>query len=248
MNGPKQKLVSVDEVSVSKLSVEIKTISVGRRQMSMALFRQLPREPLIDLEDKELRLNGMPWGRVNYHWDGCYHPPYGDFQNHEHIHVLWQRDSMLLQSPVSRSSFVVVDGQRLRSLEADCNTIVSVGALVCALTTEAEVVEHSDRKSLTVGDWTVEEAWERPLLQLLRNFRAPWAGKDQRKVIETKIGELCRSCGVLDVPTTDDEASTLYEGVSEALAAVLAANQHLRRLYDQRYKELHALEQLFISA
>lgn len=62
MKGPQQKLVSVDEVSISTTSVEIKTISVGRRQMSMALFRQLHRESLIDLHDHDLRLNGMPWG------------------------------------------------------------------------------------------------------------------------------------------------------------------------------------------
>jgi hypothetical protein len=256
MNGPKQKLVSVDEVSVSKLSVEIKTISVGRRQMSMGLFRQLPREALIDIDDDELRLNGMPWGRVNYHWDGCYRPPTSVHNSYEHVHVLWQRDSMLLQSPVPKVQVFGGDDLSARLAEDKRDALVSVGALVCAITTSLEITFEADN-SFTVGTWTVNENWQRPLFNLLREFRAAperkaahhtYSKDEKRKEIEKRIHDLCRAHDVVDVPTTDDAADELYE---TAYAAVEAAHNARRRrcvLYAKRYQELLALEQLFIAA
>lgn len=84
------KVVSVDQAKLSKVSVEIQVVRVGGRQMTLAVFRQLKREPLIDW--KTLQLRGVPWGWVNYH-RGC-------SDDVEHLHIVWQDGNRLLRDDI----------------------------------------------------------------------------------------------------------------------------------------------------
>jgi len=246
MNGPKQKLVNVDEVSVSTLSVEIKTVSVGRRQMSMALFRQLPREPLIDDDDDDLRLNGMPWGRVNYHWDGCFHPV--DDESHVHVHVLWQRDNVLFQSAVSLSAPFLCD---YIDAERDWNSVLAshcrIGVLIAGITTNEEIKSQGNK--ISTGRWVASEDYQESFAYMLQQFRhCPATAKVENCArIEKKIAELCRDIDV-DPPDTEEAAWTRLQDHNEQYRAMRTdQTRHLAR-YQKRYEELLALEQLFISA
>jgi hypothetical protein len=219
----------------------------------------LPRESLIDLKDKDFRLNGMPWGRVNYHWDGCYRGPThfdsSSVNSYEHVHVLWQRDSMLLQSPVPKN--VMFRDANLANLDAVSRVLLCVGALLCAITTDAEISLDTKDNSFTVGDWTVqEEDWQRPLFNLLREFRAApevrdayyrYSKDDKRKEVEKRIYDLCRTNG-LAVLTTEDAVSQMYDMTAEAHSVACAGDQRRYNVYAKRYQELLALEQLFIAA
>jgi hypothetical protein len=53
------------QASITTATVTIKTLRVNSRQLTLATFRQLPAETLVDQE--EIKLLGTTWGWVNYH-------------------------------------------------------------------------------------------------------------------------------------------------------------------------------------
>ena len=61
--------LSVGEATLNVVGVSIKAVKIGKKQMTMAVFRQLQNEPVWDLSVSKPR--GIVWGRVNYFWDGC---------------------------------------------------------------------------------------------------------------------------------------------------------------------------------
>jgi hypothetical protein len=74
----------------------VKALMIEKHQVTLAVFRQLRDEQLLDPESAALA--GVPWGTVNYHpasW-GC--PP-----EDQHLHVVWQRGDYLRRSLVVRS-------------------------------------------------------------------------------------------------------------------------------------------------
>lgn len=76
--------------TITTAAVEVKTLTISGKQVTLAVFRQLREEPLI-AEDGTL--NGVPWGIVNYHPDKC-----GDAK--EHLHVVWQHGDELRRAYV----------------------------------------------------------------------------------------------------------------------------------------------------
>jgi hypothetical protein len=83
-----------NNISTEELSVTIKTIKVNNRKMTLAVFKQLPHENIINFQLLELK--GQPWGRVKYYW--------GDQKSH-HIHLVWSVDNelkrCLIEPPLS---------------------------------------------------------------------------------------------------------------------------------------------------
>jgi hypothetical protein len=75
------------EAIIKTATVEIKSLTVTGRQVTLSVFRQLQREDIIDRDTGELR--GQPWGRVNYAWNDCGWSPYRD-GDVGHQHVVWQ--------------------------------------------------------------------------------------------------------------------------------------------------------------
>lgn len=76
--------------TITTATVEVKTLTIGGKQVTITLFRQLKEQPLV-AEDGTL--NGVPWGVVNYHPDKCREKP-------EHLHVVWQEGQALRRSSV----------------------------------------------------------------------------------------------------------------------------------------------------
>jgi len=76
--------LQLDTVAIETLSVAIRCMRVGRKQMTQSIFRQLPRETLVNGEGACL---GTPWGFVNYFWD-C-------GVDEEHLHAVWQHGTRL---------------------------------------------------------------------------------------------------------------------------------------------------------
>jgi len=104
----KQK-VSVDEVSLNVVGVSIKAVQIGKKQMTLSVFRQLPNYA-IWLPNTRAAQSGRIWGIVNYFWDGCgctwYRPQNedergGDRQvrpNGKREHIVWESNGHLLRS------------------------------------------------------------------------------------------------------------------------------------------------------
>ena len=64
-----QRILTTHEATVQTVQVEIQVLKVGKKQVTMGLFRQLPREVLLDPDTLQLR--GVPWGHVQYWWEGA---------------------------------------------------------------------------------------------------------------------------------------------------------------------------------
>lgn len=85
--------LTVHNAEVKTAAVEIKTLTISGKQVTLAVFRQL-KEELLVTEDGGL--NGVPWGTVNYHPDKC-----GDSRL-QHIHVVWQVGTELHRARVDK--------------------------------------------------------------------------------------------------------------------------------------------------
>src|SRR6266702_3274678 len=88
----KDKL-TVTDASIKQVSIEVKVIKIDNRQMTLSVFRQVQKESIID--DATGKLNGKPWGRVEYHTANC--DIYQSLRMGKHIHVLWQKGNELRQ-------------------------------------------------------------------------------------------------------------------------------------------------------
>ena len=87
--------LTVHNAEIHTATVEIKTLTISGKQVTLAVFRQLPEKPLINDDGT---LNGIPWGRVNYHPDkkGC--DSLTRVHRYAHRHVVWQRGTELLRA------------------------------------------------------------------------------------------------------------------------------------------------------
>lgn len=88
-----REALKVRNAEINTASVEIQTLTISGKQVTLAVFRQLREEPLIAPEGT---FNGAPWGTVNYHPDKC-------SDSRPHWHVVWQRGPELLRSLVWES-------------------------------------------------------------------------------------------------------------------------------------------------
>lgn len=83
--------LTTQNATITTATIEVKALTIGARQVTLAVFRQLREEPLIA---EGGTLNGAPWGTVNYHPDKC-----ADAK--EHLHVVWQQGDELRRAYVS---------------------------------------------------------------------------------------------------------------------------------------------------
>jgi hypothetical protein len=89
------RVVTTKQATIRTASVEIKTLSVSGRQVTLSLFRQFPEEQIIDPSTCQLR--GVPWGRVHYFFGGCERRT-----PKTHLHVVWQKGDELRRACVER--------------------------------------------------------------------------------------------------------------------------------------------------
>jgi hypothetical protein len=85
---PKQ--LTVHNATITTASVQVKTLTISGKQVTLAVFRQLREEQLVADDGT---LNGVPWGYVNYHPDKCE-------SGNPHLHVVWQNGDDLLRARV----------------------------------------------------------------------------------------------------------------------------------------------------
>ncbi len=89
------RTVTTQEATIEIMQVEIQVLKVGKKQVTMGMFRQLPHEPL--LEGEEVHLRGVPWGHVCYWWEGDGSQSEGG----PRLHVVWQLGAVLYRSVIA---------------------------------------------------------------------------------------------------------------------------------------------------
>src|SRR5690349_19418782 len=85
--------ITTHEATVKTAAITIKSLTLNAKQVTLAVFRQLDEEDIVDLDNGTLR--GVPWGRVNYHPDKC-------SGEREHLHIVWQTGDELRRAYVPR--------------------------------------------------------------------------------------------------------------------------------------------------
>jgi hypothetical protein len=81
--------IKVRDAHIKTAAVEIKSLTVSGKQVTMGVFRQLQVEDVID--PWEPQLEGVPWGTVNYFPKPC---------EPDHLHVVWQKGDELRRACV----------------------------------------------------------------------------------------------------------------------------------------------------
>jgi len=90
-NQPSQgiSVITPHEAVVKTATVGIRTLTVSGKQVTLAVFRQLLNERLLDPYTADLA--GVPWGRVNYFPSPC---------AANHLHIVWQTGDNLRRACV----------------------------------------------------------------------------------------------------------------------------------------------------
>jgi hypothetical protein len=93
--------VEAKSALISTAKVEIKTLTLNGKQMTLAVFRQLPHYTLMTYG----RAHADLWGWVNHHPSSACGK--GDFRDHRHI-IAVARDGELIRGCIERPSEVEV--------------------------------------------------------------------------------------------------------------------------------------------
>jgi hypothetical protein len=246
-------VIKTNEATIKTCAIEIKALTVSKRQVTMGLFRQLQQEELIDLETMEFR--GLPWGRVNYFWNGC-HSSYDPETTGPFLHVVWQKDTELRRDVVPR---------RVHSYASEVNNDLGVLDAIyhVALCRSQAFTIKSDR---SVGQYIAvgEKSFA------LDNMSGQYTKSEVIKALRwAPQNTECRSHGEFEMqypglkqPSLDDAINllvkllkrpgTLHFGLEDAGAADEAdrlreEREWFRDSWEQRYRELADLDQLFIA-
>lgn len=83
MNG---RAINVEHAELRTATVTVKALTIDKRQVTLAVFRQLKEE---DLVSEAGEFKGLPWGTVNY----C--PNKKECGKGQHLHVVWQQGTEL---------------------------------------------------------------------------------------------------------------------------------------------------------
>jgi hypothetical protein len=172
------KSLDVHTAELITAAVEVKTLTIRGKQVTLAVFRQLEEKPLL-LDDGSLA--GIPWGRVNYHPDKC-------ADTGAHMHVVWQEGTELRRARVAMTP-------RFGTFwaEGDLNDFVTIGSVSCLLSDKkdrfwtwltAEVEKCSGRYSeaaftlsefptIQIGAESDLEPGEIPHLPGTRDYQSP---------------------------------------------------------------------------
>jgi hypothetical protein len=108
------KPLEVQNVEIATASIEIKTLTLKGKQITLSVFRQIPYSNILNGYGK---LRGKVWGSVNYFWEGwapnkdiSYWEQRGDIARYwtkgEHLQILWEYSNQVHPNQLFRSAFI----------------------------------------------------------------------------------------------------------------------------------------------
>jgi hypothetical protein len=254
------RMLTTEEATVQTLSVDLAVVRVGKRQMTLSVFKQLKEEPIINVDDSgDAEFRGTPWGLVNYHSDGC-------VECSPHLHVVWQKAGELRRSYVVAYPGDCREVAGIKSNQQETSEFLNILTVLarCAFHEPLAPVKGA-KYPLPVSKEAMFDCWGNEERQAVSDFlddcecghffkeppQDEW-GQDYVKIAEEnhqKVKSLYRQTA---------KEWDLFAKVQENLEAVLALSEkeladdreRLKKLYQNyrnRYAELEALGQLFVA-
>jgi hypothetical protein len=229
------------DASITTATVTIKALQVGKKQMTLSVFRQLPEARLVD-EDM-VKLLGQPWGYVNYRW--------GDQTG---TNFIFQAESRLY-----RACFLIRESEELSGRDspngyAELRTMVYglVDDLFYAQVANGKVPEWyesdgHDREvtvSLTgFSGWETTIALDDDIKFLLRSHKRIHTGEMAEKVKEASIAKAANI-----VQRLQGKYGTNYETRIKSMFDIVSSEvlAYCKR-WDELMEQLRAVEQLYIA-
>lgn len=245
-----QNKLTAENATIKTASVEVKALTISGRQVTLAVFRQLPLKSLI--QPVGLDLNGLPWGHVNYHADKC-------AETSEHLHVVWQQDERLLRACVYRhveypywgniytcaKEFAFAKMQEALSCE-ECDSSFSHldhSLIKCSNRHGLDEKARIERKKW-LDCWTCYNDFETSLVINNEKIRLVFPNSEiDRNMAESKKESFYKSA--LDwlagqgSPTSDDALRRTID--------LLNAKKKWVNKYEELYQGLAAMDQLYIA-
>lgn len=240
------KKITAEEAIVKTASVELKTLTISGKQVTLAVFRQLEEEWLLDAATCELA--GVPWGRVNYHPDPAYCKDIGS-----HIHVIWQRGAELRRGLVyaQRPSWQVhkenAERAQLRQLvefagEAVVITHVLMGRHV-------EKLDDGNRANrYAAGGWTLSVPTDgrTATWSIDRMLDGAIDATRSRAALQERLAALAPKIRV-ETSATPESAIEAMRFWMDQVAASEQISASRNEKWERQYLGLLALDQLFIA-
>jgi hypothetical protein len=222
--------LTVQNAQINTATVEVKTLTISGKQVTLAVFRQLLLGPLISPDGI---LNGVPWGIVNYHADKC-------ADDEPHQHVVWQRNNELLRSKVmteprylpfeSRDGDVLISDSIVGAVRGNRAVLMSRDDLI----TQASAAHDRPAHSILCVMYEVQcQLKPNRTASTLLLLRDSWTDLD---AIGTHLAAAERELGAIDRRLL---LNRFRAGVQE--------EDNRRRRHAQILDELAELPQLFIA-
>jgi hypothetical protein len=229
--------LTAHEATIQTASVEIQTLRVGKKQVTMGMFRQLPRAVLLDYDT--LQLHGVPWGHVNYWWDGDGSQSW--LGQSGKLHVVWQLGDTLQRGIVYQTPH----GEPLDALNAQYRRLVSDWAILQVACAEDVIIRSSAVCEIHLGKngpYLVTLNHHEP--HILAHYWGTHAARgrgysaDSREEAAEDYAALLHELGLAD---------RTPEMVGAGLAAVASARDAYTTKWAKQWQVLSALPQLYIA-
>jgi hypothetical protein len=234
--------ITIKEAEIRTASVEIRTLTVSGKQVTLAVFRQLIEESVLT---EDMQFAGLPWGTVNYHWGDCRELDYRS----KHTHVVWQKGAELRRDTFRKSDSLEM--LRRKYLRARA-VLVPVYALV------GEPIEYkrvSDSEGTfhgplfgkvtlqSLNTWLDSSLASHPGRSVLNYMQANEASKGiYRASVEQIVQRVLTELGVSqkDMRAAADDVFGIY-------GTLLNRYEQLTDEWQKRETEIYDLPQLFIA-
>lgn len=99
-------MISVENAQINTVGIEVKSLTLNGKQVTLSVFKQIIEEDLIDADNEECdeednllniyEYNGEPWGIVHYFWQKEIKEP------NDYLHVLWQKGKELRRCVIKK--------------------------------------------------------------------------------------------------------------------------------------------------
>lgn len=209
--------IETKRASLDTMAVTIQALHVDGKQMTLAVFRQLP---VRDLIGRGGAFSGVPWGRVNYLAEGC------------HAHVVAQDGDSLFRSRV----YLKPDDDYYRDYSMELEVELAKDAIVL-IAAELANASGDVPNTITAGDLVFNTGWA-------TGVREIYLSSGRSDGVEYRRFHVLRSN---PWPTDlGDPASWLSEH-GRGVIDYEAQKKVLLTAHRERLAEIDALPQLFIA-